>query len=138
MTNERLRHVSQHLPKCLLYSSCLDENIEQYGDISCAWPNSISLVTFTFFLFSQENEFYAIETFGSTGKGFVRDDMECSHYMKNFEVGHVPLRYVWDQGIPSNNPVTSPNQFLTSTSSGHAMFSLLLVQYQSRWCDWSI
>ncbi|XP_041460516.1 methionine aminopeptidase 2-like [Lytechinus variegatus] len=40
----------------------------------------------------EENEFYAIETFGSTGKGFVRDDMECSHYMKNFEVGHVPLR----------------------------------------------
>ncbi|XP_071810183.1 methionine aminopeptidase 2-like isoform X1 [Asterias amurensis] len=40
----------------------------------------------------EENEFYAIETFGSTGKGVVHDDMECSHYMKNFEVGHVPLR----------------------------------------------
>ncbi|XP_046840324.1 methionine aminopeptidase 2B-like [Xenia sp. Carnegie-2017] len=40
----------------------------------------------------EENEFYAIETFGSTGKGYVRDDMECSHYMKNFDVGHVPLR----------------------------------------------
>lgn len=24
----------------------------------------------------------------------VHDDMETSHYMKNFEVGHVPLRYV--------------------------------------------
>ena len=42
----------------------------------------------------EENEFYAIETFGSTGKGLVRDDMETSHYMKNFEVGHVPLRLV--------------------------------------------
>ena len=41
----------------------------------------------------QEMEFYAIETFGSTGKGAVHDDMECSHYMKNFDVGHVPLRY---------------------------------------------
>lgn len=41
-------------------------------------------------------EFYAIETFGSTGKGMVHDDMETSHYMKNFEVGHVPLRYVTD------------------------------------------
>ncbi len=41
----------------------------------------------------EENEFYAIETFGSTGKGVVHDDMECSHYMKNFNVGHVPLRY---------------------------------------------
>ncbi|CAH1264793.1 METAP2 [Branchiostoma lanceolatum] len=40
----------------------------------------------------EENEFYAIETFGSTGKGVVHDDMECSHYMKNFEAGHVPLR----------------------------------------------
>lgn len=26
------------------------------------------------------------------GKGYVRDDLECSHYMKNFDVGHVPLR----------------------------------------------
>ncbi|KXJ25397.1 methionine aminopeptidase 2B [Exaiptasia diaphana] len=40
----------------------------------------------------EENEFYAIETFGSTGKGVVHDDMECSHYMKNFEAGHIPLR----------------------------------------------
>ncbi|TRY74961.1 hypothetical protein TCAL_04967 [Tigriopus californicus] len=40
----------------------------------------------------EENEFYAIETFGSTGRGVVHDDMETSHYMKNFDVGHVPLR----------------------------------------------
>ena len=40
----------------------------------------------------KEGEFFAIETFGSTGKGVVHDDMDCSHYMKNFEVGHVPLR----------------------------------------------
>lgn len=40
----------------------------------------------------EEMEFYAIETFGSTGKGVVHDDMETSHYMKNFEAGHVPLR----------------------------------------------
>ena len=26
------------------------------------------------------------------GKGFVREDLECSHYMKNFDAGHVPLR----------------------------------------------
>jgi len=29
----------------------------------------------------EENEVYAIETFGSTGKGYVHDDMETSHYM---------------------------------------------------------
>ncbi|XP_057670000.1 methionine aminopeptidase 2 [Diorhabda carinulata] len=40
----------------------------------------------------EENEFYAIETFGSTGRGVVHDDMECSHYMKNFDVPYVPLR----------------------------------------------
>ncbi|XGW31778.1 hypothetical protein V3C99_010164 [Haemonchus contortus] len=42
----------------------------------------------------EENEVYAIETFGSTGKGYVHDDMECSHYMKNFELSeeHIPLR----------------------------------------------
>merc|ERR1712136_559383 len=40
----------------------------------------------------EENEVYAIETFGSTGRGYVHEDMECSHYMKNFDVGHVPLR----------------------------------------------
>ena len=40
----------------------------------------------------EEGEFFAIETFGSTGKGVVHDDMECSHYMKNYDVGHVPLR----------------------------------------------
>lgn len=41
---------------------------------------------------SQEGDVYAIETFGSTGRGAVHDDMECSHYMKNFNVGHVPIR----------------------------------------------
>ncbi|CAD5225583.1 unnamed protein product [Bursaphelenchus xylophilus] len=42
----------------------------------------------------EENEVFAIETFGSTGKGYVHDDMECSHYMKNFDLAdtHVPLR----------------------------------------------
>ncbi|KAG6390761.1 hypothetical protein SASPL_148506 [Salvia splendens] len=40
----------------------------------------------------EEGEFYAIETFGSTGKGHVREDLECSHYMKNFDAGHIPLR----------------------------------------------
>lgn len=29
-----------------------------------------------------QGEVFAIETFGSTGKGYVREDLECSHYMK--------------------------------------------------------
>jgi methionyl aminopeptidase len=40
----------------------------------------------------EEGEFYAIETFGSTGKGYVREDLECSHYMKSFDAPHVALR----------------------------------------------
>mmetsp|Transcript_13449 Transcript_13449/g.16232 ORF Transcript_13449/g.16232 Transcript_13449/m.16232 type:complete len:338 (-) Transcript_13449:66-1079(-) len=40
----------------------------------------------------EEGEMYAIETFGTTGRGYVIEDMECSHYMKNFYAPHVPLR----------------------------------------------
>ena len=31
----------------------------------------------------EEGEIYAIETFGTTGSGIVREDGECSHYMIN-------------------------------------------------------
>ncbi|XWS30959.1 hypothetical protein CRYUN_Cryun23aG0035900 [Craigia yunnanensis] len=47
----------------------------------------------------EEGEFFAIETFSSTGnisdllgKGYVREDLECSHYVNFFDVGHIPLR----------------------------------------------
>ena len=40
----------------------------------------------------EEGEIFAIETFGSTGRGYVIEDMECSHYMKRFDAPHVPLR----------------------------------------------
>lgn len=40
----------------------------------------------------EEGETFAIETFGSTGRGYVVTDGECSHYAKNVGVGHVPLR----------------------------------------------
>ncbi|CAD7699004.1 unnamed protein product [Ostreobium quekettii] len=40
----------------------------------------------------EEGEFYAIETFGTTGRGRVVDDLECSHYLKNGAMGYVPLR----------------------------------------------
>jgi len=39
-----------------------------------------------------ENQMYAIETFASTGRGHVVEEGECSHYMKNFDSKHVPLR----------------------------------------------
>ena len=40
----------------------------------------------------EEGETYAIETFGSTGKGVVRDDMEVSHYAKAPDAPKVALR----------------------------------------------
>lgn len=40
----------------------------------------------------EEGETFAIETFGSTGKGYVRDDMETSHYAKNMDTPKVSLR----------------------------------------------
>ncbi|KAL8243808.1 hypothetical protein R6Q59_010066 [Mikania micrantha] len=40
----------------------------------------------------EEGEVFAIETFGSTGKGYVTDDMECSHYALVPNSPNVPLR----------------------------------------------
>lgn len=40
----------------------------------------------------EEGETFAIETFGSTGKGYVREDMETSHYAKVGDAPRVPLR----------------------------------------------
>lgn len=40
----------------------------------------------------EEGEIFAIETFGSTGKGYVRDAMETSHYAKVADAPNVSLR----------------------------------------------
>lgn len=40
----------------------------------------------------EEGELFAIETFGSTGKGSVFNADNTSHYMKNFEAEEVALR----------------------------------------------
>jgi methionyl aminopeptidase len=34
----------------------------------------------------EEGELYAIETFGSTGRGLIYEDLECSHYMLNGDI----------------------------------------------------
>jgi len=47
----------------------------------------------------EEGELYAIETFGSTGKGWVNEDGDCSHYMKNFDANMVPLRHPKAKGL---------------------------------------
>lgn len=40
----------------------------------------------------EEGEVYAIETFGSTGKGVVEEEGECSHYMKDWDAPFIPLK----------------------------------------------
>ena len=40
----------------------------------------------------EEGEYCAIETFGSTGRGYVMDSGECSHYARKVHVPSVPLR----------------------------------------------
>ncbi|OWY97399.1 Methionine aminopeptidase, partial [Phytophthora megakarya] len=40
----------------------------------------------------EEGEIFAIETFNTTGRGYVVEDGECSHYAKAFDAPHVPLR----------------------------------------------
>jgi len=39
----------------------------------------------------EEGEQYAIETFGSTGKGYVNSDIDCSHYMLDFNHPENPI-----------------------------------------------
>jgi methionyl aminopeptidase len=39
----------------------------------------------------EEGELYAIETFGSTGKGVVHDDMESSHHMIDYDMFQKPV-----------------------------------------------
>jgi len=39
----------------------------------------------------EEGELFAIETFGSTGKGRVFEGPDCSHYMKE-DIDDVPIR----------------------------------------------
>ncbi|KAF8078985.1 methionine aminopeptidase 2-like protein [Lyophyllum atratum] len=40
----------------------------------------------------EEGEYFAIETFGSTGRGRVVETGECSHYAKVYNAPNVPLR----------------------------------------------
>jgi len=40
----------------------------------------------------EEGEWLAVETFCSTGRGYVVEQGECSHYAKAYDAGFVPLR----------------------------------------------
>ena len=50
-----------------------------------------------------EHEMYAIETFGSTGEGYVREEGECSHYMQNYtDKRKVPLKQAKSRSLYSH------------------------------------
>ncbi|SCM10356.1 methionine aminopeptidase 2, putative [Plasmodium chabaudi adami] len=40
----------------------------------------------------EEGDLFAIETFASTGKGYVVHENDCSHYMRNRDVQYAPIR----------------------------------------------
>lgn len=40
----------------------------------------------------EEGEYFAIETFGSTGRGYVRSEGVCSHYARDTSVPMQPLK----------------------------------------------
>ena len=67
----------------------------------------------------EEGEYFAIETFGSTGRGYVIEAGECSHYAKIADAPHAPLRSVSLDiivNIYSADHVSSPYR-LTSAKS---------------------
>ncbi len=45
----------------------------------------------------EEGEIYAIETFGSTGNGYVYEEGECSHYMRIILILLHSLQFDWHQ-----------------------------------------
>lgn len=47
----------------------------------------------------EEGETFALETFGSTGKGIVHNDVDCSHYAKRVDGRHVSLRSAKAKGL---------------------------------------
>jgi hypothetical protein len=54
-----------------------------YHDITLTYITSLLTNTTSYYCYEHFlGEFYAIETFGSTGRGWVVEEGECSHYMK--------------------------------------------------------
>jgi len=71
---------------------CRNLNGHSIGPYQIHGGNSVPIIRGSDTTRMEEGEFYAIETFGSTGRGYVVEDMECSHYMKTFNAPHVPLK----------------------------------------------
>jgi len=55
--------------------------------------NTVPIVANNDQLKMSEGEIYAIETFGTTGRGYIEEKGDCSHFMKDWEMPSVPLRH---------------------------------------------
>ena len=64
----------------------------------------------------EEGEMFAIETFGTTGRGWVVEDLDCSHYMKDFNAPHIPLRMPRSKVISILGTLTYFEYWYTETS----------------------
>ena len=92
LENEKEKEVGLSLPSRSMPCVCARMSVRAIATYQIHAGKSVPIVKGGEGTKMEEGEFFAIETFGSTGKGIVHEDLECSHYMKNFDVGHVPLR----------------------------------------------
>ncbi|KAJ5790498.1 Winged helix-turn-helix transcription repressor DNA-binding [Penicillium psychrosexuale] len=78
---------TMHPVKCIrnLNGHNIDQHVIHGG-------KSVPIVKSTDQTKMEEGEVFAIETFGSTGKGYVREEMETSHYALASDAPNVPLR----------------------------------------------
>ena len=80
-------HGKTHQVRCI--RNLNGHNIEPYR---IHGGKSVPIVGVPLDVKMEEGEYFAIETFGSTGRGYVMDSGECSHYARKVHVPSVPLR----------------------------------------------
>lgn len=83
----------------------------------------------------EEGEFFAIETFGSTGKAHVHEDLECSHYARIIDAPHVPLRCVQSihtlfRAFANSRSMQRAKQLLAHITKAHGTLA-----FCKRWLD---
>ena len=71
---------------------CENLNGHSIGQYQIHAGKSVPIVKNNDYSRMEEGEIYAIETFGSTGRGRVEEEGDCSHYMRNWDAPHIPIR----------------------------------------------
>lgn len=93
------------MPKVDLLTVCIVKSIENlsghtiglYSIHGGKMGKSVMLVKNGYQTKMEEGEYFAIETFGSTGRGRVIEEGEVSHYAKIADAPKVPLKYDFNQ-----------------------------------------